>query len=177
MPRTKETTVTAAVKKPRAPRASKVKSAAAVATPAPIISVQESVPTASTLEYITAVGRRKAATAFVKLYHGGTGEFIINGKTLPIFFSVQKLRDLIMRPLELTGVKNTLNIVARISGGGIKGQAESLALAISRALTKLNAAFRPTLRGIGLLTVDARVKERKKPGLKRARRAPQWQKR
>jgi len=174
MPRTKGTTAATTVKKPRIP---KVKIAPAIIEPAVVLPVKESMPTASALEYLTAVGRRKSATAFIKLYHGGTGEFTINGKTLLTVFPVQKLRTLIVRPLELTGVKNTINIVAKVSGGGIKGQAEGLSLAISRALIKFDATLRPTLRSTGLLTVDARVKERKKPGLKRARRAPQWQKR
>lgn len=128
-------------------------------------------------KYIRAVGRRKSATATVKLYIKGQGLFFINRKSaqtsLPHFSLLQVVRS----PLEQTGKDKEIDIAANVTGGGSVGQAEAVRLALARALVKLDDKLKPALRKLGYMTVDARVKERKKPGLKGARRAPQWAKR
>ncbi|MDP3245123.1 MAG: 30S ribosomal protein S9 [bacterium] len=129
------------------------------------------------MQYISTIGRRKTAIASIKLFTApGTGKVEINGKPLDTFFPLEKLKKIVCHPLETTNLTG-IDISARVSGGGVSAQAESLRLAIARALIKLNPDLRPVLRAIGYLTCDSRNKERKKYGLKRARRAPQWQKR
>jgi small subunit ribosomal protein S9 len=127
--------------------------------------------------YYEGLGRRKSATARVRLHADGDGQFIINGKAHTDFFG----RDIdivrIYQPLQLTQTENQFNITVLVKGGGITGQADAISMGISRALLKMNPEFRPTLRKAGLLSRDAREKERKKPGLKRARKAPQYTKR
>jgi small subunit ribosomal protein S9 len=127
--------------------------------------------------YYEGLGRRKSATARVRLHEGGDGQFIINGKTHDDFFG----RDIdvmkILQPLELTQTENQFNVTVLVKGGGVTGQADAISMGVSRALLKLNPDFRAVLRKAGLLTRDAREKERKKPGLKRARKAPQYTKR
>lgn len=115
------------------------------------------------------VGRRKTAVSQTRLVHGN-GSLTVNGKERPIPAKVQAI-------LELVGQPQNLNISAVIRGGGVKSQADALALGVARSLVDLNADFRSTLRKGGFLTRDARIKERKKPGLRGARRAPQWAKR
>jgi small subunit ribosomal protein S9 len=127
--------------------------------------------------YYEGLGRRKSATARVRLHTDGDGQFIINGKAHNDFFG----RDIdimkIFLPLQLTQTENQFNVTVLVKGGGITGQADAITMGVSRALLKMNPEFRPTLRKAGLLTRDAREKERKKPGLKRARKAPQYTKR
>ncbi len=129
------------------------------------------------MEYYEAVGRRKAATARVRLYPGGDGSIIVNGRPLDEYF----VRDVdvvqLKEPLKATAMENRFNISVKVKGGGISGQAGAVRLGIARALLKVDPDLRPVLRRGGFLTRDARVKERKKPGLKRARKAPQYTKR
>ncbi len=127
-------------------------------------------------EYIYSVGRRKCATAQVRLYKKGTGKIVVNNKDYKEYFPTSILQALVIQPLETVN-KKTHDISARVKGGGSKGQAEAVRHGIARALVKLSEDFRSPLKKEGLLTRDSRVKERKKPGLKRARRAPQWKKR
>ncbi len=126
--------------------------------------------------YIYAVGRRKRAVAQVRLYPEGKGEITVNGKDYKDYFPVYALREAVMAPLTTVGLEN-IKIDAKVSGGGVRGQAEAVRLGVSRALLLVNADWRASLKKQGFLTRDPREKERKKPGLKKARRAPQWAKR
>lgn len=141
------------------------------------ISVAKTSESASQLQYIAAIGKRKTAVANLKLMVHGSGKIIVNGKDFETFFFLPTMREIIRRPLELSGLKDSVDAEVRVNGGGMKGQADALRLALTRALVKLNPEIRPTFRGAGFLTRDARKKERKKFGLKKARKAPQWAKR
>lgn len=127
--------------------------------------------------YLYAVGRRKEAIATVKLYKNGKGKINVNGKLHTEYFPSDELEQIVSSPLKSVGQADKVDIEAKSFGGGLRGQAEAVRLGISRALVQLNINFKKNLRKAGFLTRDPRVKERKKPGLKRARRAPQWQKR
>lgn len=127
--------------------------------------------------YIYAVGRRKSAVAQVKLFTKGKGIILVNNKELNKYFPIYELQKVVRAPLKQIGQNDKLNVEVNVRGGGLRGQADSIVLGISRALTILNPNFRKALKKNGFLTRDSRIKERKKPGLKRARRAPQWQKR
>ncbi len=119
--------------------------------------------------YIPTVGRRKRAVARVRL-SPGSGNIVVNG--------TERVGDpIIMQPLTLIGAEKKYDVSVKVIGGGIAGQREAIRHGIARALVKADQANRLALKKAGLLTRDAREKERKKPGLKRARRAPQWQKR
>ncbi|MBT4277872.1 30S ribosomal protein S9 [Candidatus Falkowbacteria bacterium] len=128
-------------------------------------------------EYIYAVGRRKSASAQVRLYKKGEGEIEVNKKDIKEYFPTTDVQDIILSPLKVVGQGDKLKIWAKVAGGGKIGQAEAIRHGISRALLEINPNFRKPLRKQGFLTRDSRIKERKKPGLKRARRAPQWSKR
>lgn len=121
-------------------------------------------------------GRRKEAIARVRIVPG-TGEWRINGRTLEDFFPNKVHQQLIREPLVNLGAETQFDVVARVAGGGITGQAGAVRLGIARALTLVDPANRGTLKRAGFLTRDARVKERKKYGLKKARKAPQYSKR
>ncbi|WP_028245959.1 30S ribosomal protein S9 [Pseudoclavibacter soli] len=124
-----------------------------------------------------AVGRRKQAIARVRLVPG-TGEFEVNGRSLEDYFPNKLHQQLIKDPLTLLGLEGAYDIAVRIQGGGASGQAGALRLAIARALNEIDADNnRPELKKAGFLSRDARVKERKKAGLKKARKAPQYSKR
>jgi small subunit ribosomal protein S9 len=128
------------------------------------------------VRYYEAVGRRKRAVARVRLYPG-EGEVVINGKALQEYFSRhQDWRDA-MAPLELTNSKGQFNLSVLVNGGGITGQAQAVRHGVSRALLRADPSLKAALRRAGYLTRDPREKERKKPGLKRARKAPQYTKR
>lgn len=129
------------------------------------------------MEYFEAVGRRKASTARVRLFPGGEGSVVINERPLEEYFCRQMDIVHLKEPLEAVGMENRFNVSVLVTGGGIKGQAGAIRLGIARALLKMDPDMRPTLRKSGFLTRDARVKERKKPGLKGARKAPQYTKR
>ncbi len=123
-----------------------------------------------------AVGRRKSSVARVFLTPG-TGEIIVNGRKVDEYFPHKVLVLDATQPFAATSTENKYNVVANIVGGGYSGQAGALRLGIARALLKANADNRPLLRARGLLTVDSRVVERKKYGLRKARKAPQFSKR
>lgn len=127
-------------------------------------------------ESLRSVGRRKTAAARVRLTPG-TGEITVNGKDFKVYFPYFEWQNIIMAPLTAVGKEKTFDVSVKIVGGGQKGQAVSIQLGIARALVIWNEDLKKSLKTQGYLTRDARVKERKKPGLKRARRAPQWSKR
>ena len=127
-------------------------------------------------EYIESVGRRKSATARVRLYPG-TGEIVVNDLPMDTYFGRALDRMILKQPLALTGTESTYNISVRVKGGGDSGQAAAVRHGISRALCEADNAMRPTLKAAGYLTRDQREKERKKPGLPRARKAKQYTKR
>jgi small subunit ribosomal protein S9 len=121
-------------------------------------------------------GRRKEAIARVRIAPG-TGQWQINGRSLEAFFPNKVHQQLISEPLVTIGAENQFDVVVRVAGGGVTGQAGALRLGIARALTLVDPENRATLKRAGFLTRDARVKERKKYGLKKARKAPQYSKR
>jgi small subunit ribosomal protein S9 len=129
------------------------------------------------MRYYEGVGRRKAATARVRIYPGGDGNIVINDRPIDDYFD--RMMDVIhlREPLEVTNTQDSYDISVLVTGGGIKGQAGAIRLGIARALLEADPELRPPLRRGGFLTRDARVKERKKPGLKKARKAPQYTKR
>lgn len=122
------------------------------------------------LSYFGGIGRRKRAVARVKLMRG-KGTLTVNQKIW------DDLHGIISAPLKVANLNGQFDVVATVNGGGVEAQKEAVRLGISRALLRLDSELRPSLRKAGLLTRDPREKERKKPGLKRARRAPQWSKR
>ncbi len=126
-------------------------------------------------KYIEAVGRRKTATSRVRIFEGDKG-FIINDKPLHDYFKIERLKETVLAPLKLLKIENIF-VSAKVKGSGIVAQAEAIRHGLSRALVKYNQDFRKTLKTVGFLTRDPRMVERKKYGLKKARRAPQWQKR
>lgn len=121
-------------------------------------------------------GRRKTAVARVRLVPGD-GNIIINGRKFEDFFPNRTRRLIVMQPLELTGLAGRFDVVARVNGGGITGQAGAIRLGIARALVRANPDLRQQLRRAGFLTRDPRMKERRKYGLHKARKAPQYSKR
>jgi small subunit ribosomal protein S9 len=129
------------------------------------------------MSYYEGVGRRKAATARVRIYPGGDGNIMINDRPVNEYSS--RMMDIVhlKEPLELTNTQDRYDISVLVNGGGIKGQSGAIRLGIARALLEADPDLRPPLRRGGFLTRDARVKERKKPGLKKARKAPQYTKR
>jgi len=126
--------------------------------------------------YYEGVGRRKVATARVRLYPG-EGNIVVNDKPVEEYFSRQADVLHLLEPLKVTNSVGTFNVLVKVQGGGISGQAGAVRHGIARALLAADPNLRPVLRKGGFLTRDARVKERKKPGLKRARKAPQYTKR
>ena len=128
------------------------------------------------MEVINAVGRRKASIARVYLKNG-EGKITVNGKPLNEYFSLKYMELSVLDPLKTVEVEGTYDLNANVSGGGIKGQAEALRLAISRALVKVNEDYRPALKAKKFMTRDARVVERKKYGKPKARKSFQFSKR
>jgi len=127
-------------------------------------------------KYYQGTGRRKTATARVRLYPGN-GQIIINDKPLEQYFGRETDRMTVRSPLDLVGMLNTFGVSVKVSGGGTTGQADAAAHGVARALLVVNPELRAPLRKAGFLSRDPREKERKKPGLKRARKAPQYTKR
>jgi small subunit ribosomal protein S9 len=125
---------------------------------------------------IQTVGRRKEAIVRVRLVPG-TGTFTLNGRALEAYFPSRVHQQLVREPLTVVDRAGTLDVIANLRGGGVTGQAGALRLAIARALCELDGDDRPALKKVGFLTRDARVKESKKYGLKKARKAPQYSKR
>jgi small subunit ribosomal protein S9 len=127
--------------------------------------------------YYQCSGRRKTAIARVRLFQG-SGDFVVNGRSISEHFGHRELfAKELARPLELTGNAGSFNVLVKVRGGGVAGQIGAVRHGIARALLDVNAELRPVLKKAGLLTRDPRMKERKKPGLKRARKAPQYTKR
>ena len=127
--------------------------------------------------YMYGTGRRKSSVARVHLFPGGTGSITINGRDIDDYFGLDTLKLLARSPLVLTGTEGQFDIVINVVGGGCSGQAGAIRHGLSRALLQFNPELRPTLKKAGFLTRDPRMKERKKYGLKAARRAPQFSKR
>ena len=121
-------------------------------------------------------GRRKEAVARVRIIPG-TGQFELNGRTLEEYFPSRSHRMIVSAPLRAVGKEKEFDVLALLDGGGVSGQAGALRHGIARALLELDPELRPTLKGEGMLTRDAREKERRKYGLKKARKAPQYSKR
>jgi small subunit ribosomal protein S9 len=185
MPTKPTTTKTAAAKTPRKPRAPRAKketaekaheaashehTEAVVATP----KVAEiSMPSG---KYVFATGRRKTAVANVRLFEG-KGDSTVNKLPLAVYFGYTYFQEEIKKPFETTGLLNDYHFTAHVNGGGHHSQAQALMHGVSVALGKISEEVRRVLKKNGLLTRDDRKKERKKPGLKRARRSPQWAKR
>jgi len=128
-------------------------------------------------QYFEGIGRRKTSTARVRLYVGGNGSVVVNDKPGQEYFSRTDDYAHLLDLLKVTGSEGRYNISVHVSGGGVTGQADAARMGLARALTKVDAGLRDVLRPTGALTRDARAKERKKPGLKRARKAPQYTKR
>jgi len=166
-----------AVRKPAVKKVVAVKhdeAAVAVAKEAP---AHKTLVIGGTKEYHKALGRRKEATARVRLIPNGSGKIVVNGKPLEQFFTVEWNRQSILSPLIAVGANTDYDVSAKVEGGGVAGQAIAVRHGIARCLLLVNEDFRKTLRRAGYLTRDPRAKERKKPGLKRARKAAQWAKR
>ncbi len=126
--------------------------------------------------YFYGTGRRKSSVARVRVYNG-TGKITINDRDIDDYFGLETLKLITRQPLALTGTLDKFDIVCRVSGGGVTGQAGAIRHGVARALLQYNEELRPQLKKAGLLTRDPRMKERKKYGLKGARRAPQFSKR
>ena len=127
--------------------------------------------------YFYGTGRRKSSVARVRLIPGGTGEITINNRTLDNYFGLDTLKLIVRQPLALTENTDKLDVVCTVTGGGVTGQAGAIRHGVSRALLEFSPELRPVLKKAGFLTRDPRMKERKKYGLKAARRAPQFSKR
>ena len=126
--------------------------------------------------YFYGTGRRKKSVARVRVYPG-TGKITINDRSIDDYFGLETLKLIVRQPLALTGTTEKFDIVCRVNGGGVTGQAGAIRHGLSRALLQYDEALRPALKKAGFLTRDPRMKERKKFGLKAARRAPQFSKR
>lgn len=128
-------------------------------------------------QYYEGIGRRKESSARVRLFPGGTGNLIINDKDGSEYMSRFGDVDILLEPLRAIGQEKAYNITVHVNGGGVSGQRDAIQLGIARALLKIDPDLKSQLRAGDFLTRDARVKERKKPGLKRARKAPTYTKR
>ena len=127
--------------------------------------------------YLYGTGRRQSSVARVRVYPNGTGSITINGRDIEDYFGLDTLKLITRQPLVATDTVGKVDVVATVSGGGVTGQAGALRHGIARALLLVNPEYRATLKAAGFLTRDPRMKERKKYGLKAARRAPQFSKR
>ena len=127
--------------------------------------------------YKYGTGRRKSSVARVHLFENGTGSITINGRDIDEYFGLETLKLIVRQPLATTELLGKVDIVVSVTGGGVSGQAGAIRHGVARALLSVNPEFRATLKAAGFLTRDSREKERKKYGLKAARRAPQFSKR
>ena len=127
--------------------------------------------------YVYGTGRRKSSVARVHLFPGGTGAITINGRDIDDYFGLETLKYIVRQPLNKTDMSGKVDISATVKGGGVTGQAGAIRHGISRALLLVDETYRQPLKDAGFLTRDPRMKERKKYGLKAARRAPQFSKR
>ena len=128
-------------------------------------------------KYYYGTGRRKSSVARVRVYENGTGSIIINGRDINDYFGLDTLKLVVNQPLVTTNMVGKVDVVVTVAGGGVSGQAGAIRHGISRALLGVNPENRASLKAAGFLTRDPRMKERKKYGLKAARRAPQFSKR
>ncbi len=183
---TKKTTTTkkpAAAKKPKAV-AKEVSAEEEVVAPKAAVITQEKVEKAAPIadvnlaegKYAWAVGRRKTSVANVRLFLG-KGKSTVNKKDILVYFGNQALVERAFKPLNLTGLESRVYVYVNVNGGGLNSQSEAISHGIATALAKNQPEFRKVLKKNGTLTRDSRMKERKKPGLKGARRGPQWAKR
>ncbi len=129
-----------------------------------------------TKPYFYGTGRRKSSVARVRVYNG-TGKITVNDRDIDDYFGLETLKLIVRQPLALAEIENKFDIVVRVAGGGVSGQAGAIRHGLSRALLQYDESLRPVLKKAGFLTRDPRMKERKKYGLKAARRAPQFSKR
>ena len=127
--------------------------------------------------YLYGTGRRKSSVARVHVYPNGTGSITINGRDIEEYFGLETLKMIVRQPLVATATEGKVDIVATVKGGGVSGQAGALRHGVARALLLADGDYRAILKKAGFLTRDPRMKERKKYGLKAARRAPQFSKR
>jgi small subunit ribosomal protein S9 len=129
-------------------------------------------------EYYYGMGRRKTAVARVRLFPNGDGTIVVNGRSAQAYFGPREsINATMVAPLRLLEIAEQYNMTIRVVGGGTSGQAGAIRHGVARALLRVNPEWKPALRKAGYLTRDPRMKERKKPGLKRARKAPQYTKR
>ena len=128
-------------------------------------------------KYFYGTGRRKSSVARVRVYENGTGSVIINGRDINDYFGLETLKLVVNQPLVAADLVGKVDLVVTVTGGGVSGQAGAIRHGLSLALVTLNPEFRATLKAAGFMTRDPRMKERKKYGLKAARRAPQFSKR
>ena len=128
-------------------------------------------------QYYEGLGRRKRATARVRIYPGGSGQVLVNGKVHTEYFGRFKDQGAVVAPFDATQTAGQFDMTVLVNGGGITGQSEAIRMGLARALVEYNENLRSDLRHAGYLTRDAREKERKKPGLRRARKATQYTKR
>ena len=168
MPRTKKTT------KEKETKTKKVKAESKAEEKKKEGAEKEKQPTG---KYIEAVGRRKTAVARVRLFFTGEKKIVINEKELSSYFPMPEIQQVVLSPLEKVNMMGKFLVSVKVRGGGFSAQAEAIRHGLARALVKVNPNFKKRLKKAGYLTRDPRMRERKKFGLKRARRAPQWQKR
>ena len=128
-------------------------------------------------KYFYGTGRRKSSIARVRVYENGTGSITINGRDIDDYFGLETLKLIVRQPLATTEQLGKVDVVVSVVGGGVSGQAGAIRHGIARALVVMNPEYRPALKAAGFMTRDPRMKERKKYGLKAARRAPQFSKR
>ena len=128
-------------------------------------------------QYQYGTGRRKSSIARVRVYEGGTGAITINGRDIDEYFGLETLKMVVRQPMVATETLGKLDVICTVTGGGVTGQAGAIRHGVARALLGVNPEYRAILKAAGLLTRDPRMKERKKYGLKAARRAPQFSKR
>ena len=128
-------------------------------------------------KYSYGTGRRKSSVARVRVYENGTGAITVNGRDIDDYFGLETLKLIVRQPLVTTDTLGKVDVVVSVAGGGVSGQAGAIRHGISRALLTINPEYRASLKAAGFLTRDPRMKERKKYGLKAARRAPQFSKR
>ena len=138
--------------------------------------VTKKIPANKNVEY-TATGRRKNSIARVRLTPNGKGNFVINKKNIEEYFNLCVYRLVANQPFEITGTMGKYDVVVNVNGGGLSGQAGAIRHGVARALVKADESLKSEIKKAGFLTRDARIKERKKYGLKKARKAPQFRKR
>ena len=128
-------------------------------------------------KYFYGTGRRKSSVARVRVYENGTGAITVNGRDIDDYFGLDTLKLIVRQPLVTADVNGKVDVVATVTGGGVSGQAGAVRHGVARALVAMNPEYHAALKAAGFMTRDPRMKERKKCGLKAARRAPQFSKR